>query len=183
MCVVTSVRTLKCSNFRMLVSNIKMIQWLMFWDWPNSGVDSFAYFYLRVVVLFVIKMLVTGKWKYIHKTLREKCQALKNLENGESNNDVAAKYNLPKNTLSSWVKNKQKPFDALKKGINVNPIQDGLSSGLLTLSLKFVSHILQWWNLAQLYLTQRRSKKYMNHVTHPLSSADIIIFSPVLVEV
>ena len=183
MCVVTSVRTLKCSNFRMLVSNIKMIKWLMFWDWPNSGVDSFAYFYLHVVVLFVIKMLVTGKRKYIHKTLREKCQAFKNLENGESNNDVAAKYNLPKNTLSTWVKNKQKPFDALKKGINVNPIQDGLSSGLLTLSLKFVSHILQWWNLAQLYLTQRRSKKYMNHVTHPLSSADIIIFSPVLVEV
>ena len=65
----------------------------MFWDWPNSGVDSFAYFFLHVVVLFVIKMLVTGKRKHIHKTLREKCQALKNLENGESNNDVAAKYN------------------------------------------------------------------------------------------
>ena len=45
-------------------------------------------------------------------------------------------------------------------------------------SLKSVTHILQWWNLAQLYLTQRRSKKYMNHVTHPLSSADISIFSP-----
>ena len=44
--------------------------------------------------------------------------------------------------------------------------------------LKSVAHILQWWNLAQLYLTQRRSKKYMNHVTHPLSSADISIFSP-----
>ena len=45
-------------------------------------------------------------------------------------------------------------------------------------SLKSVTHILQWWKLAQLYLTQRRSKKYMNHVTHPLSSADISIFSP-----
>ena len=98
-------------------------------------------------------MLVTGKRKHIHKTLREKCQALKNLENGESNNDVAAKYNLPKNTLSTWVKNKQKPFDALKKGINVNPIQDALFSGLLTdgggggkkapPALKFVSNSLQ----------------------------------------
>ena len=77
-------------------------------------------------------MLVAGKRKYIHKTIREKCQSLKNLENGESNNDVAAKYNLPKNTLSTRVKNKQKPFDALKKGINVNPIQDALFSGLLT---------------------------------------------------
>ena len=45
-------------------------------------------------------------------------------------------------------------------------------------SLKSVTHILQWWKLAQLYLTQRRSKKYINHVTHPLSSADISIFSP-----
>ena len=43
-------------------------------------------------------------------------------------------------------------------------------------SLKSVTHILRWWNLAQLYLTQRRSKKYMNHVTHALSSADISIF-------
>ena len=45
-------------------------------------------------------------------------------------------------------------------------------------SLKSVTHILQWWNLAQVYLVQRRSKEYMNHVTHPLSSAHIIIFSP-----
>ena len=34
-------------------------------------------------------------------------------------------------------------------------------------SLKSVTHILQWWNLAQ----------YMNHVTYSLSSADISIFS------
>ena len=40
-------------------------------------------------------------------------------------------------------------------------------------SLKFVTHILQQQNLAQLYLAQRRSKKYLNQVTHPLSSADI----------
>ena len=43
-------------------------------------------------------------------------------------------------------------------------------------SLKSVTHSLQWWNLAQLYLIQRRSKKYMNHLTYTLSSADI--FSP-----
>ena len=34
-------------------------------------------------------------------------------------------------------------------------------------SLKSVTRILQWWNLAKLYLSQRRSKKCMNHVTHP----------------
>ena len=61
-----------------------------------------------------------------------------------------------------------------------NPIQDGLFRGPKKLhpSVKSVTHILQWWNLAQIYLAQRRSKKYMNHVTDPLSSADISIFSP-----
>ena len=44
--------------------------------------------------------------------------------------------------------------------------------------LKSATHILHWWNLAQLYLTQKRSKKYMNPVTNPLSSAEINIFSP-----
>ena len=76
-----------------------------------------------------------------------------------------------------------------QKTQNFNPIQDGLSwacswigegggGGKVPPSLKSVTHILQWSNLAQLYLTQRSSKKYMNHVTHPLSSADISIFSP-----
>ena len=60
-----------------------------------------------------------------------------------------------------------------------NPIQDGLFRGCSRMgrSLKSVTHIIQWWKLAQLYLTQRRSKKYMNYVTLPLSSADISIFS------
>ena len=39
-----------------------------------------------------------------------------------------------------------------------------------------VTYILKWWNLAQLYLTQI-SKKYMNHVAHPFSSADISSFA------
>ena len=49
--------------------------------------------------------------------------------------------------------------------------------GKKTLHSQNLSHILQWRNLAQLYLTWRRSKKYINHVTHLLSSASISIFS------
>ena len=45
-------------------------------------------------------------------------------------------------------------------------------------SLKSVTRILPWWNLAQLYLTKRWSKKHINHVTHSLSFADVSIFSP-----
>ena len=45
-------------------------------------------------------------------------------------------------------------------------------------SLEYVLYILQWWHLVQLYFTQRKSKKYINHVTRHLSSADIVNFSP-----
>ena len=64
-------------------------------------------------------MLVVRKRKYTHKTLRENCQALKDLGKRESNKNVTAKYNLPKNTLLTRVKNEEKIFDALKKGTNV----------------------------------------------------------------
>ena len=74
----------------------------------------------------------------------------------------------------------------IEKFYHINPIQDGLFRCYSRMgggqkgphSIKSVTHILQWWNLAQLYLSQRRSKKYMNHVTHPLSSANISIFPP-----
>ena len=41
------------------------------------------------------------------------------MEKGEGNRDVEIKYDLPKNTLLTWVKNKEKLFDALKKGTTV----------------------------------------------------------------
>ena len=107
MCVVTSVRILKCSNFRMFELNVEMFECFNALKLAEYWCLFFCLFFLHVVVLFV------------HKTLREKCQALKDLEKGESNKDVAAKYNLLKNTLSTWVNNKEKLFDALKKGTNV----------------------------------------------------------------
>ena len=41
-----------------------------------------------------------------------------------------------------------------------------------------LTYIFQWLNLAQLYLTYRRSKKYIKHVKQSLSSTGISIFSP-----
>ena len=52
------------------------------------------------------------------KSLKEKYDALKDLEKGASNGSVAKKYNTPKNTLSTWVKNKQKIIIALNGGTN-----------------------------------------------------------------
>ena len=48
------------------------------------------------------------KRKLTNKSLAEKCKALKDLENGMSNKDVAAKYGVPRNTVSTWVKSKHK---------------------------------------------------------------------------
>ena len=49
-------------------------------------------------------MFIAQKRKYVHITLRE---------------DVATIYGVPKNTLSTWVKSKEKLFAALEKGNNV----------------------------------------------------------------
>ena len=38
-----------------------------------------------------------------------------NKEKGRNNKDVAAKYAVQKNTLSAWVKNKEKLWDSLEK--------------------------------------------------------------------
>ena len=48
------------------------------------------------------------KRKLNTKSLGEKCDALKDLESGMSNKEVAEKYDVPKNTISTWLKNKNK---------------------------------------------------------------------------
>ena len=40
------------------------------------------------------------------------------MEDGKTNSQVAAKYRIPKNTLSTWLKNKDNIFEATKKGSN-----------------------------------------------------------------
>ena len=99
---------------------------------PESNIEIFEYFnacklakyccvffclffFFHVVVLFILKMLAAGKRKSTHKSFRKKCQALKDPEKAKSNKNIAARYNVPKITLSAWVKNKETLFDALKK--------------------------------------------------------------------
>ena len=50
-----------------------------------------------------------------NKPIGVKCKALKDLKKGMINKDVAAKYGVPKNTLSAWVKNKHKLATFLEK--------------------------------------------------------------------
>ena len=66
-----------------------------------------------------LRRMAPVKRKLTKKSLTEKCKALKDLENSLSNKDVATKYGVPRNTISTWVKNKHKLTVSLeKKGIN-----------------------------------------------------------------
>ena len=52
------------------------------------------------------------------KSLGEKCQAMRELEKGLANKDVAEKYGVPKNTISTWIKSKSKYFAAPEQSSN-----------------------------------------------------------------
>ena len=55
------------------------------------------------------------KRKLTNKSLAEKFKVFKDLENGMSNEDVAAKYGVPQNTVLTWVKSKHKLTTSLEK--------------------------------------------------------------------
>ena len=55
-----------------------------------------------------------SKRKLTVKTLIESCRALKDIEKGLSNKDASLKYGVPPNTISTWIKNKEKYLKALE---------------------------------------------------------------------
>ena len=59
--------------------------------------------------------MVPIKRRLNNKPICVKCKTLKDSEKGMTNKDVAAKYGVPKNTLSTWVKNKHKLTTSLEK--------------------------------------------------------------------
>ena len=65
--------------------------------------------------------MVPVQRKLTNKSLAEKCKALKDLENGMSNKDIAAKYGVQRNTVLTWVNNKHILTASLeKKGMNTS---------------------------------------------------------------
>ena len=60
---------------------------------------------------------IASKRKLNAKSIKDKYQALKEVEEDKSKLQVAAKYCTPKNTLSTWIKNKDKIFETAKKGM------------------------------------------------------------------
>ena len=47
-------------------------------------------------------------------TLKVKYEALKELEKGRPNKDIAKQFNIPGSTLTTWKKNKEKIFEAFQ---------------------------------------------------------------------
>ena len=65
---------------------------------------------------YLSKMSNQLKRKLSMKSLEDKYHAIKDIENGISNKDAAAKYNVPKNTISTWLKNREKILEAFEGG-------------------------------------------------------------------
>ena len=54
------------------------------------------------------------KRKHHEVTLKVKYEALKELEKGKRNKDVANQFSIPASTLATWKKNKEKIFEAFQ---------------------------------------------------------------------
>ena len=70
---------------------------------------------LFFVLLSVVKTKMSVKRKLDTKTLTEKCDILSHIEKGMTNKEAADKFGVPKNTISTWIKNKEKFFQALEE--------------------------------------------------------------------
>ena len=53
------------------------------------------------------------KRKLNAKNLKEKCDILSHTEKGMTNREATDKFGVPKNTIQTWIKNKEKNFQAL----------------------------------------------------------------------
>ena len=52
---------------------------------------------------FIIFATIASKRKLNAKSIKDKYNALKEVEDGKPKSQVAAKYGMPKNTLSTWL--------------------------------------------------------------------------------
>ena len=48
------------------------------------------------------------KRKLTNKTLVQKCEIIRHIEKGMTNKEASERFGVPKNTISTWIKNKEK---------------------------------------------------------------------------
>ena len=76
----------------------------------------------------MLKTVALLKQTLTNKTIDEKLKAIKVLEKPMSNKQVGEKYNVPRETVLTWVKNKQRLLASLEKK-STNSKQQKLHSG------------------------------------------------------
>ena len=84
---------------------------------------------------------VATKRKLDTKSIKERYAALKEVEEGSSKSQVAMKYGIPKNTLSTWIKNKEKIFESMKtqrNKSNISRLKQGTFANLDDLIFKWL---------------------------------------------
>ena len=55
------------------------------------------------------------KRKLTNKTLVQKCEIIRHIEKGMTNKEASKRFGVPKNTISTWIKNKEKLLAALQE--------------------------------------------------------------------
>ena len=82
--------------------------------------ESFLFIesYLHDSCWFIIMATTASKRKLNTKSIKDKYSALKEVEDGKTKSQIAIKYGKPKNTWSTWLKNKDKILEVTKKGSN-----------------------------------------------------------------
>ena len=55
------------------------------------------------------------KQKLKNTKLIQKCQIIRQIEKGMTNKEASEKFGVPKNTISTWMKNKDKLFEGLEQ--------------------------------------------------------------------
>ena len=57
----------------------------------------------------------TVKKKLTKESLKEKCKIIRHIEKGMANKGASEKFEVSKNTISTWMKNKDKLLSALQE--------------------------------------------------------------------
>ena len=70
---------------------------------------------IHFFVRSVLKIKMSVKRKLNTKNLKEKCDILSHIEKGMTNKEAGNKLGVPKNTISTQIKNKEKIFQSLEE--------------------------------------------------------------------
>ena len=73
--------------------------------------------------IFLIMATNLSKQRRIDKSYKIKYKALKELAKGTPHKDVARMFEVPKNTLSTWKKHKEKVYENYERGLGATRVK------------------------------------------------------------